>query len=194
MNFLNNDYLNKQNDALTYGLKETARSFISNSKYYLGGHNVDWQLATLYGSTEDIYIWERGNVVYGENPISWIGKIAILYPSDIYMTYSNGVNDVCYNSPYECHSDNYETGLPTKSWIYNSNFRDNEFEIKPMHLLSPYPGSEVTVFNEDQSGHLRVYNGAVTDYNYSIRPVVYLEPSINIISGEGTEQNPYVLG
>jgi len=30
--------------------------------------------------------------------------------------------------------------------------------------------------------------------SYAVRPVVYLDPSVYVISGEGTEENPYIIG
>ena len=55
--FLNVDYLNRENTASTYGLKELAQSQIADAKYYLGGRSYD--STTHLGTTEDMYSWER---------------------------------------------------------------------------------------------------------------------------------------
>ena len=70
--YLNGTYFNS--------LSTSAKSMIGNAKYYLGGRK--WDDTTHYGSTEDMYAWERGTEVYNDSrTTSWIGKVALLYPS-----------------------------------------------------------------------------------------------------------------
>ena len=64
-------------------LSESSKSMIGNAKYYLGGGK--WDDDTNYGSTDDMYVWERGAEVYTGDSITriteWTGKVALLYPS-----------------------------------------------------------------------------------------------------------------
>ena len=62
-----------------------------------------------------------------------------------------------------------------------------------MWLLSPNSSNPFCIFNITESGFINDYTPSA-NYHFAVRPVVYLKPSINIISGEGTEQNPYILG
>ena len=90
--YLNGTYFNS--------LSESAKSMIGNTKYYLGGIKGDYDTQPYYGSTEDMYIMERGIEVFdpstdeydcnftvtesGQCAIrttSWTGKVALLYPS-----------------------------------------------------------------------------------------------------------------
>ena len=102
---LNNDYLTRQGVASTNGLKELANNQIADAKYYLGGKSGN------LGTTNDIYRWERGREVYNqdeyERSIFWIGKVSLMYPSDVYMTYSKGVDNTCYSEPLFC-KNSYE--------------------------------------------------------------------------------------
>ena len=98
-----NEYLN-----LNYydDFKNSSKMMIENSIYYLGGTIRDEEFGSYYGTTEEIYEWERGTKIFNpENDWEWchgeisdsgdcsvrstnsISKIALMYPSDIYVTY-----------------------------------------------------------------------------------------------------------
>ena len=108
------------------------------------------------------------------------------------------------------------TLIDTEKKINNFNFLNCELtkdrvyiRSKTVDILTKDLDSEYlynielnTVFDEEiikrnylfQCGQLANIVHVSKDYNKDLRPVVYLKPSINIISGEGTERNPYVLG
>ena len=196
--FLNGDYLTRQGDASNYGLKELAQSQIFNTKYYLGGRGYDSN--THYGSTNDMYSWERGIEVYNDNATeritSWIGKIGLMYSSDYGYTYSNGVENECFIDLSMCFyrestpSSEGANNHPETGWIYNSNKLENLNNINGVWLLSPNSKHQSTIFHVYGSGYIH-------DSNYvsiGVRPVLYLKSSIQITGGDGTEQDPYVLG
>ena len=58
--YLNGDYYN--------GIEATSKSMIADTKYYLGGRAYD--STTHFGSTPDMYAWERGTTVYSGRSIS----------------------------------------------------------------------------------------------------------------------------
>ena len=55
---------------------QTTRNLISDTIYYLGGHNS----FSVYPN--QIYEKERGTAVYSGRPTTWQGKIALPYQSD----------------------------------------------------------------------------------------------------------------
>lgn len=179
-NFLNNDYYNRLGSASDYGLKRGARDLIEKSKYYLGG--------TGYAqSAEKMYELERGTAFYWDavRPIYWIGNVALLYPSDQYMTYGAMVNDRCYNSPVGCSRD-----YAKSSWLYNmktlaNNDDGGNWFLTPNSTYSDY------AFVSYASGEL--YNNCGVRYIDTIYPVLYLSSSVKIIGGTGEESNPYKL-
>ena len=189
-NFLNGEYYNRTGDAVTYGLKESARGLIDDAVFYLGG-TMDPDETRDFGSTEEVYAWERGNMPCGAcnsdvTKLTWTGKVGLMYPSDEYMVYGNGVNVSCYSSPSGCSGTNAQTG-----WVYNSNILEGQTSKTTTWLLSP--DSDYTVIVS------RVYSGGflsfdAVDYDtYGVRPVVYLKSSVKITDGTGEETNPYVL-
>ena len=230
--FLNGDYLTRQGDTSDYGLKELTRSQIDDAKYYLGGKPYSTTNTSELHSAESIYNWERGVEVYNyenyclshlddytcasdyceNNPASyacaerqvyWNGKISHLYPSDMYMTYANGVDDGCFNDAGRClyrdaivSTGGVTEGIfnyPESGWIYNSS----RFEGYYVHyFFSPSFYWSQYVFYLNNSGYFAEMGGGPGNVVVPgiIRPTVYLKSSINIISGEGTEQDPYVLG
>ncbi len=181
--FLNGDYYNRTGDAATYGLKASARGMIGDAKYYLGGNN------TTSGTTEEIYAWERGTTVCGAcnsdtTKLTWTGKVALMYPSDEYMVYGNGVNATCYSSPSGCSGTKAQTG-----WVYNSNKLNGS--IVTTWLLSPYSSRNDFAFNAYSGGSLN-RNGIL--YNsLGVRPVVYLKSNIKIADGTGEVGSEYTL-
>ena len=170
--YLNGDYYN--------ALDTTSKSMIADTKYYLGGRAFD--STTHFGSTPDMYAWERGTTVYSGRSISWNGKIALMYPSDYTYTYALGVDNTCYTDGYKCYSG--LGGTPTKGWIYNTN--SNSYQ----RLLSPGSGDSYGAFTLFVLGNVHYYS---SNDSYGVRPSLYLVSNIKIDSGEGTEQSPYSL-
>ena len=162
--YLYGDYYN--------GLNPISKNMIKNTIYYLGGNNSKSGSAGVY------YNWERGTIVYSGRSTSWTGKIALIYPSDIYYTYSLGVDDACYIDGSNCVGSSGKTN----SWFYNSNYSSQWY-------ISPYSSMSYAVF--------RYWVGSVNnDYpnqSYGVCPTLYISPSVKIISGTGKSDDPYQL-
>ena len=184
--FLNGDYYNRTGDALAngYGLKTFTRGMIGDAVYYLGAFDPH------YGwSTEKIYGEERGNTPCAAcnsdtTKLTWTGIVGLMYPSDEYMVYANGVNVSCYASPTRCDESN-----PQNGWVYNSNKLDGS--IVNTWFLSTNSRSSYSrsVFIASSSGML-----SSSSYSSGVRPVVYLSSNIKITDGTGQENDPYKLG
>lgn len=135
--------------------------------------------------------------------INWIGKIALMYPTDYAYTYAKGVDTECFNNPRICYfresfssAGEENPGVynhPKMGWIFNSNINEEQNSIY-FDLLSPTNNSWGSIFeisyNRYNSGSLEK---RATSEKKGIRPVLYLKSSIQIIDGDGSEQNPYVL-
>ena len=191
-NFLNGDYLTRQGDASTYGLKPLAQSQIGDAKYYLGGVTYN----NGYGTTDAIYLWERGTEVYNQNSAvrstSWVGKVALMYPSDEYLVYANGVENDCYNSPHTCGAS-WESvhGDSTLGWIYNSNNLEGQNSPYYTWFVSPYIADSYYVFIAYSDGNP---SSGGPNNSFGVRPVAYLKSDIKITEGTGESTNPFKLG
>ena len=195
--YLNDDgeYYTRSGSAANYGLKATAKNLISDAKYYLGAVHNNFK----YGTADAMYLWERGTEVYNQNnatrSTSWVGKVALMYPSDYSLVYANGVDAVCYGEPHRCQTGAGATGnygTPSANWIYNSNNLEGQNSISTNWFVSPDSGDSVRVFLADSGG--RVSSGGSADNSYGARPVVYLKSDIKITEGTGESTNPFKLG
>ena len=155
------------------GIKNaTTRNLISDTIYYLGGHNS----FSVYPN--QIYEKERGTTVYSGRPTEWTGKIALAYPSDYgyaadFGKCSQNLNN--YNNS-TCTSNNWMKAIvaPNYGW-----------------LLTPRSGIASNVWYVYSSGGV-YYNSYV--YNaYGVAPVLFLNSDANVKSGTGTSSDPYQI-
>ena len=153
-----------------YKLSDKARSYITTSRYYLGGYDDRPPL------TNEMYGYERGTLRFNtDRPLYWEGMVGLMYPSD--YGYAAGNSCVSGTKLYD-----YERVCMNKDWLYISNTYQ--------WLMSPRSGNSGNVFFVGSSGSVNVgSNNSVR----SARPVFYLNSSASITDGEGTSTDPYIL-
>ena len=164
---LNTTYLNGLNDD---------KNMIGDAKYYLG----------YGGSTKDSYYKSERNSIKNietNSPISWIGKIGLMYASDYGYAITSGVCDR--------ELDALDPDCIQHNWIYSD---DNT----TMWLINPMGE------NSGDSFCAAIVNGGipsqgkviqeVKNYSYFVVPTLYLNSLVKIIGGSGTSTNPYTLG
>ena len=157
-------------DFTNYKLSDKAKSYITTSRYYLGGNN------TSSVKTTAMYSYERGTRRYDTSrPLYWDGDVGLMYPTD--YGYAAGNSCATGTILYD-----YNVSCKSKDWLYISN--TNQW------LMSPYSGYFDLV--------LYVYSvGRVVDLSsdsaIAVSPVFYLTSSTTITGGEGTSASPYIL-
>ena len=175
-------YYNNSTTATTvnftnYKLSDKAKSYITTSRYYLGGYNTSSGVMT-----NQFYAYERGTTRYDTNrPLYWDGYVGLMYPSD--FGYAAGNTCVTGTDPF-----NYDGGCKNKDWLWmttSSNYT-NGYEW----LMSPCSGYSDDAFRVSSSGYV---SGNHVYFLSSARPVFYLNSSASITDGEGTKTNPYIL-
>ena len=179
MKLLNSgDWWNRTNTFANYGLTEKAKSYITTSRYYLGGYNTSSGVMT-----NQFYAYERGTARYDTNrPLYWDGMVGLMYPSD--FGYAAGNSCVTGTDPY-----NYDGGCKNKDWLRMTTSSDytNGYEW----LMSPHSGNSNFAFRVHSSGY--VIHDRYVHLAYSARPVFYLTSTTSIIDGDGTLDSPYIL-
>ena len=163
---LNTTYLNS--------LDSTSKSMIGDTKYYLGGYN------TANIQKDVMYQYERkinGSTYYnGANPNSWVGKLGLMYASD----YGYAASDECTQTLY-----NYDNATcKNNNWLYN--IKVNEWLLPQ---VASYSDDAFRVCSDGSACSDNVYN-----YQFAVRPVLYLISSAQITGGNGTSSSPYTLG
>lgn len=172
-NWTSNNLNTCLNTTFYNSLTSEAQNMIDNVKWFLGG------FSSTSNNPPSWYQLERGSSYYSGNSINWIGKVALLYPSDYGYTFAYGVDTTCYNGN-GCAG--WTGGAPSSSWIYT--------DISLSHgigLLTPSSSNTYVSYIH--------YGGQVmSTTNWSlIHPTVYLKTSVNISSGSGTSEDPYIL-
>ena len=172
-------------DFTTTGIKnDTTRNMIAETTWNLGG----WSIPNIYSNI--MYEKERGTTTVS-NPgdgitrtTTWTGKIALPYPSDYgYATDLSKCSQTLYN--YNSRTDSY--ACRTNDWMYHI-FKTNSYDW----LLAPRSSLAYIAFNVDLSGSVIDYNYYVC-YAYGVAPVLYLGSDQDIVSGDGSQSNPYQL-
>ena len=175
---LNGTYLNS--------LTSAAQSMISDTKYYLGGKNPEWNDGYV-DTPLQFYSYERkiqnttsNEFYYGTNPNSWIGKIALMYVSDY-----GYASDACENKMLwsSTSSANDLRACNTTNWLYKGAYE---------WLLPQFANYSYAAFVVDTDGS--VGYGYVSDVEFGVRPVLCLTSSVQITGGDGTSSSPYTLG
>ena len=183
MNLLNEAYLNSENgtggeycygdstavpagncDYTETGINDTYRPMVENVTWYLGGYS------STSATAESFYRYERGTT-------STKGYIGLMYPSD--YGYSVLASSCARTTRLRLYD---KTTCAGRSWLYGQG---NEWTITPVSSPS------YSVFDVYYNGHLNFDNA---DSGKSARPVLYLDSSVYIIDGNGSQSDPYIIG
>ena len=168
-------YYNNSTTATTvnftnYKLSDKAKSYITTSRYYLGGYNG------TAPKTNEMYGYERGMLRYNtDSPLYWDGMVGLMYPSD----YGYAAGNTCVNGTILYK---YKEGCMDKDWLHIPN--------TTQWLMTPTSDSPLSAFRVFWYGNVdfeRVYTA------HSVYPVFYLSSSASISKGDGTHDAPYIL-
>ena len=170
--YLNNDYYETI-------VQEDQSKIDGNYIWKLGGSSTYNDV-----TAQMFYERERGITVYSGRPTEWIGSIALMYPSDYGFSTSGGSTtnrSSClakelynWNSVEDCY---------TNSWLYDgSNYQ---------WTLAPNASNSDSVFGVSDGGY--VFADGYAFNSIAFRPAVYLTSNVEIVSGIGTPDEPFVL-
>ena len=190
MNLLNGAYLNSENgtggeycygysttvpagncDYTESGINDTYRPMIENVTWYLGGYS------STSATAESFYGYERGTTVYSGRPTSTTGYIGLMYPSD--YGYSVLASSCARTTNLGSYSNSTCAG---QSWMYGQGYE---------WTITPYSSLSSSVFFVSYTGYLYSINAS---NGYSARPVLYLDSSVYVIDGNGSQSDPYIIG
>ena len=165
------------------GLTDTAKEMIGDAKWYLGG--TANYTSSSNGLASHFYKYERGTTVYNSSTRStnWTGKVGLIYPSDYgYATSGNSSTTRATCLAKELYHLNEESACYQNDWLLKSSY---------MWSLSHGSPNSYSVFVVGSSGLVYGYGA----FSYSgVWPVVYLKSTINITSGTGSSDSPFILG
>ena len=171
-------------------LSTTAKNMIEDAIWNLGGNVYSNPSTEPFGlATLGQYNAERGTTVYTGRPISWTGKIGLIYPSDFgYASTDAGCrSDLRSGLTYNGTSYDYtNVNCKINNWLYTST---------SYWTISSYSGNARATFIVYSGGDITTsYSGIGSALAEPVRPVIYLKSNVKITDGTGTSSNPYILG
>ena len=153
------------------GIQAGYRGMIASVTWHLGGYS------STSATTSAFYGYERGTTVYSGRPTSTTGYIGLMYPSDYgYSVLSSSCARTTNLGSYD------SANCAGQSWLYGKGY---EWTLTPTSSYGNY------VFRLGNIGY--VYNN-YANYGYGSRPVLYLDASVYKIDGDGSLNNPYIVG
>ena len=170
--------INPNTGSTIFNLNSDALEMTGDTKWYLG------PIDGVHLTATECYSRERSTKIFYNRPIYWIGKVALIYPSDYGFATDNGGNIV----ENECLNNSLG------SWSTAENCRDNDWIFKSINksqwVLSPYQSSSTsaTIYS---NGTLNTDSPGDTDDQN--RPSLYLTANVRIKQGKGTQLEPFVF-
>ena len=152
------------------GIQDGYRGMIANVTWYLGG-------SSSASSTADaFYGYERGSTVYSGRPTTTTGYIGLIYPSDY------GYSVLSSSCARTTNLDSYDSDTCAgASWLYDG----------ALWTLTPGLSYRQNVFFFNNIAKIVQYGAR---YGYGVRPVLYLDSSVLLYDGDGSLENPYIIG
>ena len=138
----------------------------------------EWGIGAIYtdASRNDDGDVDPSELVTEESAYKWIGKVALLSSSDVYLSVSNeelcGTDNKYYDNVETCAANNYLVIYDEYWWLLSPN-ADN---------------SDYVWFAADDGGLNRGTSARSED---GVRPAAYLISSLTL-SGQGTLEDPFV--
>ena len=171
--YLNGEYLNSIDSA--------SQKLIGDTLWNLGGTSS--YTSASNGLASHWYNYERGTTVYSGNPTTWVGKIALMYPSDYGYATSGGT------------TTNRASCLAKElyNWDGYSDCKNNDYLYDSSNYqwtLTSHTGDFSYVFDVGSAGFVTTNYAAVFSAS---RPVLYLSSNVTIVGGNGTSSSPYQL-
>ena len=187
LNILLNDYYYKGLDGTNSGSCLFYSSTVTgncnwtvtgiNDNYRRMIENVTWNLGAIgtIGTADTAYTNERGTTTYSGNATTSTGYIGLMYPSDY------GYSVLASSCARTTSLGSYSTAACAgKAWMLKNG---HEWTIAPNSSSSTYVWGVFRSGLVDSSAYL----------SYAARPVLYLKSDVYIVSGDGSQNNPYII-
>ena len=185
------DNSKKSCDFTSTGIKDKLKTLIGDAVWNIGsqGSNTSRLASNFYSYERSSNIGKIcSSGTYCNDTVArttkWTGKIGLIYPSDYGYATSGGDTTnrtTCLNTSlvsWKNYSDCY-----SNNWIFMNS---NEWTLMPLSDSS----YATSVFRICLTGYVGAYYASTSN---AVRPSVYLLSSVKIVSGDGSETNPFEL-
>jgi hypothetical protein len=124
-------------------------------------------------------------VVYEGRPTTWTGKVALMYPSDYGYATSGGANGRTNCLSYYLYRWKSYSGCYSNDFLYYGSGH---------WFLTTFSTGSYGAFVMSVAGYTYHVDGDPVKYSRAIRPTIYLNSKVQIISGDGTNNSPWIIG
>ena len=197
-------YVDKKNvtescDFTNIGIKSSLINLIDNAVWNTGSPGTNLWTDASGGLARHFYAYERsentGKICIGgtycndtvTRTTKWIGKVGLMYVSDNGYATSGGSitsRDSCLESYLTSWDNSNIIDCKNNSWLHTKMF---QWTLTP----SADSNSATVVFSAGSNNGTNCTNSYCRN---AIYPAVYLKSSVKIVSGTGTDEDPFVLG
>ena len=141
--------------------------------------------ATAQGMVDQSHTWNIGgissnytlsNFYNNETSKTWSGKVGLMTIADYGYASTSCSASTNMNSSTACKGNN---------WLFTSSYYQ--------WTITPSSGNSIYVWRVYANGNVNRTDANWTSSAVGVRPVVYLDSSVKITGGTGTESNPYIL-
>jgi hypothetical protein len=149
--------------------------------------SVVWKLGGATSgdiSTISFYNLERGKTVYNGRPTEWTGKLGLMYPSDYGYATSGGTSGRAACLSYNLGRWSSYSACYNNDYIYINTFQ---------WTITPKSSSSSDIFFTFSKYYTTNYYASATSPG-EILPVLYLNTGTKILSGDGTSEDPWIIG
>ena len=177
--------------AMDYADNKATKKFATSSSDTLWGSGTTTDTETWYTYLNDSSTGYLKNLkdTYGElfdSGLYYLGRSGYNYKLSVCANTTSGKTSVCDKTS---DKGTFNIGLPRYGEMFATHQAGGSSNSINMWLMNRY--SSLLVWNINFSGNGYNYNPTNA---YGVRPTVHLKSSIKIISGTGTETDPYVVG
>ena len=158
---------------------------IGDAIWNIGGHPTNSAMIL------EFYTSERGTVVHNNNPITWTGKIGLMYPSDYGYATSGGSKtdrNTCLNENIYNWFGSDLIDCSNNNWLY----KDNTDQWTLTHQTT----FNRVLFIDDNRRVFDATPDMISEdmvFGLSASPVIYLSSSVKISGGTGSSSDPFTL-
>ena len=131
---------------------------------------------------------------------TWIGKVALMYPSDYGYSTSGGTTTnrtACLNTSMYSWDNSSVSDCKNNSWIYSRYYWP--WTLSPGEDAE-YSSYAFSAFFVSGDGYINGNGGSFGNISnihgyagFAVRPVVFLKSNVLVFDGDGSEANPYKL-
>ena len=175
--------------SVLYADNNSQKPFATTSSDVIWGSGTTTDTGTWYTYLNNTYYPNLVSTYYDlfDNGMYYLGKSDYNYKMAICANMTSGDTKVCDKTTSKAL---FDVGLLRYGEFLSTQHTNVEYTSKNMWLINPFNNTHI--WYSGYGGNSGVTNDATS--TYVARPTLYLRSNVKVLSGDGTEYNPYIVG